>query len=403
MASTFEQDCRDALGGLQAAMIDLYASAGVDPVRPQDVSRRFRLNKTLTWNLARLMQAPVGLEAMPHLPGPASIEKLLEATEQSGASQGAIDRVRTAARRCEQVIEIHAGDRATLDLILDGLAHRNGRSLENSRKQAFLGNSGIYGAQARTRLLSCFVAPAADDADRLDMAMLGGYASLRRLRPNVSLPIFRMRQWSSAGQEIARAKQFPLDAGAPDVLLRDVVRGEAPEIEAVETDEGVDYILKPGPIGNRAAMDCYFGDLTRSAASRWRVGADTTGEFGATITVPVETLLFDLIAHEDVAFVLRARALVYSHQFGMVERAGERGESSLLPIHQEAVELPGSPPAIATPLARQYPELVERVFARTGWAPERFRAVRLEMKYPPLGSTVVLRFDLPERESREAR
>jgi hypothetical protein len=402
MAATLEHDCRDALSDLKVAMIDLYASVGADPARPQDVSRRFRLNKTLTWNLARLMQAPGGLEAIGRLPGPASIEKLLGAAEQRGASRRAVEQVRSAARRCEQVIEIHAGDRATLDLIIDGLAQRNGRALEASRKHAYLGNSGIYGVQARTRLLSCFVAPNGADADRLDLVVVGGYAGLRRLRPSVTLPIFQMRQWSSEGQEIAHAPRLPLEPGAGDVLLRDFMGGEALQIEVAPTDEGVDYILKPGPIGNRAAIDCYFGDVTRSGASRWRIGADTTGEFGATIPAPVETLLFDLIAHEDAAFALRARTFVYAHSFGRPERAGAWEESSLLPIHQAPVELPGSPPAIATPLAPRYPELVHRVFASTGWAPERFRGVRLEVKYPPLGSTVLLRFDLPQREAASA-
>ena len=40
------------------------------------------------------------LDAIPHLPGTASIEKLLEATERKGASRQVIERVRAAARRC---------------------------------------------------------------------------------------------------------------------------------------------------------------------------------------------------------------------------------------------------------------------------------------------------------------
>ncbi|MFG0284048.1 MAG: hypothetical protein ACF8R7_06460 [Phycisphaerales bacterium JB039] len=398
MSSTLEQDCRDTLGGLKAAMIDLYASVGADPSRPQDTSRRLRLNKTLTWNLARLMQAPSGIEAIPHLPGTASIEKLLEATERKGASRQVIERVRAAARRCEEMIETHAGDRATLDLIIDGLAGRNGRALEVSRKHAFLGNSGIYGAQARTRLMSCLLAPNAAEPDQLDMVMLSGYAGLRRLRPQVRLPIFRIRQWSGEGQQVGSAGGWePLEPGSAGGLLGDFTSAEAPEIEAVRADGGVDYILQPGQVGNRGAIDVYQAEALRAGASRWRIGSDTTGEFGLTLMVPAETLIIDLVAHEDVAYALHTRTIVRAHTF---TQQGLGEESTILPINQPAVELPGSPPAVATPLVPRYVEMEQRMFERMGWDAADFRAVRLDMKYPPLGATIVLQFDLPESPRR---
>ena len=126
---TLEQDCNDAVGRLRAALIGLYDSVGADPASPQDVARTFRINKTLTWNMAKLMQAGDGLAAVPHVPGNSSIERFLKATESHGASKKVVEAVRDATKEFERVISVHVGDRATLDLVIDGMASGDGAGL----------------------------------------------------------------------------------------------------------------------------------------------------------------------------------------------------------------------------------------------------------------------------------
>ena len=394
--ATLEHECDETIGRLRAALIDLYDSVDADPSSPQDVARRFKLNKTLTWNIARLIQSSDGFGAVPHMPGIASIEKIIKATESEGATQPTIDRVRAAAKDFERVIEVHVGDRATLDLIIDGLGPNGGIGLEQSRKRAFTGNSGIYGIQAKTNLMSCFLAPNADDPDQLDMAMVRGHLGLRRLRPSVSAPIFRMRQWSQAGQAVGTQQWEPIEPGQADRALRSFNKGDVPEIEAVEAESGTDYVIKPGPIGNRGAFDCFFGDMIRAGASRFRTEADTTGEFGATIAVPAEHLVFDLIFHKDLAFCAAAETRVYAYSFLRGNSEGEWDDSTLLPINQPASLISGSPPAVATPLVPRYSELIQMVTARMGVDAGEFRGLRFELKFPPLGSTAVIRFGLQE-------
>lgn len=395
--STLEHECRESVGRLRAALIALYDSVGADPSSPQDVSRSFRLNKTLTWNIAKLLEAADGLAAVPHVPGSASIEKVLRATGAQGASDRAQDDVREAAREFERMIEVHVGDRATLDLIIDGLGSNGSPGLELSRKRAFLGNSGIYGVQAKTNLMTVFLAPNADDPDQLDMVMLRGYVGLRRLRPTVRLPIFRLRQWSKEGQAIGSKRWEPIEPGAPDPFLNEFNRDELPEIEAVEGSDGVDYVLQPGPIGNRGAFDLFFCDMLRSGACRYQTAEDKTGEFGLTLTVPTEQVVFDLIAHRDVGYALDAEAMVYAYFFAAGQREGDWDESSRLPIRQQPVEIAGSPPAVATPFVPRYADIHDHIYTRLGWSPDEFRGVRLAIKYMPLGSSAVLRFGLPPR------
>lgn len=395
--SSLEQECGEAVGRLRAALIGLYDNVGADPASPQDVARTFRINKTLTWNMAKLMQAGDGLAAVPHVPGNSSIERFLKATETRGANKKIVDAVRDATREFERVISVHVGDRATLDLIIDGMASGEGAGLEQSRKRAYLGNSGIYGVQARTNLMCCFLAPNAQDSSQLDMVMLRGLLGVRRLRPTVRLPIFRTRQWSQAGQAIASQEWQPIEEETNSPFLSRFNSGDVPEIEAVHAPGGTDYLIQPGPIGNRGAFDCFFGDMIRAGASRYQDHEDATGEFGVTVTAPTESVLFDIIAHRDIPFVLDAESFVYAHLYTGGQMDGHWDEASLLPIRQRTVSLPGSPPAVATKQVPKYSEIHDYIYERLGWDPSEFRGVRLEMKYPPLGSTVVQRFMLPER------
>jgi len=394
--SSLEQECGEAVGRLRAALIGLYDNVGADPANPQDVARTFRINKTLTWNMAKLMQAGDGLAAVPHVPGNSSIERFLKATETRGANKKVVDAVRDATREFERVISVHVGDRATLDLVIDGMTSGDGAGLEQSRKRAYLGNSGIYGVQARANLMCCFLAPNESDPSQLDMVMLRGLLGVRRLRPTVRLPIFRTRQWSEAGQAIASEQWQPIEENTNNPFLSRFNSGDVPEIEAVHAPGGTDYLIQPGPIGNRGAFDCFFGDMIRAGASRYRDEVDATGEFGVTVTAPTECVLFDIIAHKDLPFSLDAETFVYAHLYTGGQMDGQWDEASLLPIHQRANSLPGSPPAVATKQVPNYSEIHRYIYKRLGWNPSDFRGIRLEMKYPPLGSTIIQRFTLPE-------
>jgi hypothetical protein len=396
---TFERACQDAVNELRAALVELYDSVDADPLSPQDVARRFRLNKTLTWNVSRLIQAPDGLAAVTHVPGKAAIEKMLEATRRDGASDRAIANVRSATSAFEHVVEVHLGDRGTLDLVLDAISTPTSDGLERSRKLAFRGNSGLYGVQAKTKLITGFLCPNPDDATRIDMAMISGYCGFRRLRSSVRWPIFMPRAWASAEEPIEQRwnsiDESQNGAFSGLSLISKFSQGSLPEMEVAETDEGMNIMLKPGAIGNPGAFDCFRGDFMRSAAGRYRTELDRTGEIGASITTPAEFLVIDLIAHEELDFALQPDVLVYGRFYSHGEAVGG-DEEMRLPIRQKVSSLPGSPPAVATSLVPHYAEIVRMVYERLDWTPSEFRGVRLQMPYPPFGSTVVLQFKLPE-------
>jgi hypothetical protein len=402
--SEFEAECVARVHQLKAAFIELYVDVGMDPQKPQDVSRSLRVNKTLTWSVSRLIAAPDHIAAVAHIPGETSLEKVITATARRGADPSIVARARQAVADFRRMVQAHTGDRPTLDLIVDSATStkRRGDKLELARKLAFRGNSGLYGVQARTRLKLAMVAPSPHHPDELDMVDLCGYVDFRRIRPNVRWPLFAVRSWADAAPRLDQPDQWqpiepPADPADHSRIIHSATRGTAPNVQPIKTAEGLDFMLGHGPVGNEGAFDCFMGEYLRRAVPRYRQRDSDVGEFGAAITAPSEHLVFDLIVHNDLAELLNASVLVFGRIFPTGQHTGGPDDPCLIPIQQTLSPLPGSPTLVATSLVPGYPRLYSTVLNRLGWSPADFTGTRLVMKYPPLGSNVILRFPLPAR------
>lgn len=173
--------------------------------------------------------------------------------------------------------------------------------------------------------------------------------------------------------------------------------GRLPDIEPFESDEGKDYVLMPGPVGNFGAVDCFQGEFMRQAVSGYAEDNDPVGEFGVALTVPAEQLVMDLIVHESLEYAFDPQVLVFGREFLQGQRTGDENHEALLPIRDKVTKLSGRPPVVTTPLVPQYSAMFAQTCDRLGVSPRELRGYRLQMKYPPMGATVVQRFDLPER------
>jgi hypothetical protein len=96
---SFETDCALVVDELRAALVALYDAVGMDPAVPQEMARRFSLNKTLTWHLSRLVGEDRCLPAMQHIPGSLAMEKVLKAAKGGGATEAHCERMWTTEPR----------------------------------------------------------------------------------------------------------------------------------------------------------------------------------------------------------------------------------------------------------------------------------------------------------------
>jgi hypothetical protein len=391
-------ESREAMQGVRAALIELYGSVRADPAEPQEVARRFEINRNLTWKLSRVISADDPLSALNHLPGSAGIQLALRAFERAGAERSFVVGVESSLRRLNDLIEYHTDGRDEFELTLEsmGLFEREAR-VESGRELAFRGNSMIWGVQARARMLCSIVAPQKDDASKHDFAQFGGLVGFRRLRPEASWLLFRYQIHDDQGKDL-RKQMRPeelVDKGpqVPPLLMPQFCSPNMPALEVVDGPDGREFILPGGPVGKRSAFDCFLGYVARGFPSYAKPGNEHAGA-ASPITLPVETLILDVLLHKDIVIPRPPEVLVYGFPHGGMDNPAAQRESNRLPCPERVTELAGRPPAVATAIAPQYARIVEAAYARLGWNPSDFRGYRVEHRFPPMSSRVVMRWDL---------
>lgn len=401
-AQDFVTHCVASVHALRRSLRGLYRSVDADEDRPQAVARRFGLNKNLTWKIAKLLGDGESLEAVANVPGAEGIGILLTAMEREGASAVAVESVRRDFDAFEAMMRAHAGDRATLDLLIDGLA-KGSRALEVSRKLAFRGNSGVWGLQARVRSALQVLAPTAGRPDMLDDVLAAGMHDIRRLRPVQGWPIFRFHHYGTPAEAGAKVREFiPIEQAVSDdepaLIMRSFCSPPGAEVRSVRQGSEIRHELVDGPIGHRGAVTFVFGSIERAAFGRY---ADPTarepeyGEMVAFVTMPTELAQMDVLVHRSMLDEFEPECAVYGRPFGGSDMTPSAREHFRLPI---AGAIERIDPVHDTLDSRDLPERTELaalVVERAGWSLGDFMAFRATVTYPPMPCSIVMRYRLP--------
>ena len=299
------------------------------------------------------------------------------------------------------MVKRHAGDRPTLQLLLDSLAVQDGDAtgLEESRRLAFQGNSGILGIQASVRYTTFFCAPNAQQPELLDTAFLGGLLGIRRFRPNACWPLSRHTGFTDDGTENhppARTALDPNFVGPGPSIIGQFSSQPIPEV-AVRQIQGMEiFELAEGPIGNRGIDDLCTGHYSRADLPRYRDAHNENGEFHIYLASPVAKIQYDLVLHKDLGVTELASSVMALNFHQAFAPLQARQPQDYLPMPEQARLLHGARPAFGTPLIPRYEEMTDYVFERMDWQAEDFRAWRLEIPYPPLPATLIIGFPLQE-------
>lgn len=394
----FDEHCRRSVHALRGSLLDLYRTVGADPSKPQEVSRRYRLNKNLTWKVARIIGAEDAFEAVPLIPGPGGLDILLDAMAQAGAPHDALARVRDAIEEFDRMIEVHTGDRNQLELVLDSMGV--GRPMELSRKLAFRGNSGIWGIQAGVRVTAHFLAPCRSDPHLLDLAIMGGLTRVRRLRAVERWPVFQLRHYNDDGSPDNRPlRREAIEAPPADAanapgdpwLMRSFCAGAMPPIHLNRRGDVTMYEIGDGPVGRTGEFSCFFGFADLASVPRYRDASNTVGELISSVSVPAEALHFDLFVHESLTEAMTPRTEMIGTLGGAVDGVGS------MRLHMpERFKNLGPGAMIDTPMVDRYGEAIQAVMTKLGRNLSEFRCLRLTVEHPPMSSRVIVRYDLPE-------
>ncbi len=385
---------------LRRALTELVMSAGGDATQPQELARQFGLDKSLAWKISKVVTESDPAVAAPLLPRASGLSIFIRSLRKAGAPPVSVEATERAIEDFNRMVEVHCGDRDTLEMMLGATAASAGRRLEAHRKLSFRGNSATWGVQARVQLAAQFAAPS-EEPGLLDIAVVAGLIDFRRLRQEVPWSVAAMGavtdDWAArnggAVEAIDPAGLGP--GGAP--LMPEFCSRPLPTLRLGPAGPGLTrFELTEGPVGNTAALTCVTGWRHRHAVPIYRTESDRFGEHFCSLSTPVEVLIHDVFLHRDMAFAIPPTTAVYSRlPSGPVYPQSGR-DKGRLPV-EPAIDLGSAPPDVFVTDLPAYPEMVRRVMDRMGWRLDDFHGFRLRLRYPPIPALAVTRYELPER------
>ncbi|MCH7700488.1 MAG: hypothetical protein IID37_02255 [Planctomycetes bacterium] len=367
----------------------------------QQIDQVLHIGKTLAWRVAKVAQTTDPFAAAQYVPGQAALRTFLTSASKAFVPASLVERATHAFADFEQLIRVHAGDRASLEMMLASCAKTDrGTSDLLHRRAAFRANSYIWGVQAKGHLRTVLIQPG-DDPRLIHIASVKGFFELRQLRANAPFVMRSVRCFDSDGVVRQAFTPSPLDPGSEETegisLLEDFCSRPLPKMRAVDVGGGFrHWELIGNGIGDTAAITCVEGDVAHDTASRYRNEHNPFGLTTVMVGIPSEVLIVDFLIREDTFGPIAPEAAVYGRLQGTSPVPGSNRESQRLSMGESVIYLGKGPAVLHSPDVPKYPDMARYIFDRLGWDGERFDVYRCRIEYPVVPSSVELRFDLPE-------
>lgn len=374
-------------------------SAGMDPQDPQVLTRRWGVNKTLSWKISKVIQTDDAFLALQQVPGKEGIDVLLKRGQAAGADPKFVQATKAAIDRFEHLIEIHCGDRATFEMMGSDITPVGRQQREEQhRRQLFQGASYVWGVQARAYLNIRVVGPGVQPG-LADIACVAGLLDFRRLRENVRWPMFKRQTVDNKGAPLVQSNVEPLDpASAGQVLpaMTEFYPLPASVLNVTQDANIATVELAPGPVGNAGVTSYLLGIVERGLPNaRSDKDQDASAKLWALLNTPAELLIFDIYIHESFTRAIPPRAALV-RMLGSSPPMGAEFERHQLPLFEPLLDLGSVETAPFTPEVPRYGEILQSVFTRTAWSASSFHGFRLKMAYPPVMSAVAMEYSIPD-------
>ena len=379
----FERDARKTLSSVRDAFARILDATNANPENPQGVARRIGLDKSLAWKVSKIVQNSDPETTLQHLPGSGGIQIFLRSAKKAGAPEEALDAARTAVAEYEAMVQLHAGDRATLEMMISNLSSETSPVRDEAhRKLLYQGTSYLSGVQADIVTATSLLAPGDEGVDHIGLAGIGGLRRLRTDTPGV------VRLSGGSVRVIGRDTVEPQALTARDVrsaevpLLADHCSSPLPRILR-DGAHGSNFRVVAGDVGRTAAAKVTIGCVQRSLA---KSGEDCELVHRVSIGVPACWLVLDLLVHVDVDV---------DASVSMLLADSLEDESPLeLPMSQGFEELGDSSSSLGLSELPGYAEQVEDACRLTGWNLDDFSRRRLRVHYPAVGMAYSARLEL---------
>jgi hypothetical protein len=400
---TLEADALSVVPQVQRTLRRALASLPQPAGRPRDLVTGLGLHHSLAWKVIRLATGEDPMGNAQFIPGRAGMDLFLTAAAKAGADGQAVAEVREAFARFRAMVESHAGDRPTLDLMLGELASTPEGPADRPalRRAAYLCSSATWGVQVRTRVLAKILHPSAGagEAGMMDIALVRLFSGMRRVRPDAPLVLSRAVVLDNDGRERRKPVSEALDAeGGGARLLRRFCSDPVPELVATRGADGViEQRVVGGPVGEQGAVTLCIGEVQRGAASAFADEHNSASRTAVEVRLPMQHLVVDVWAHRSICPDAVARARTYSELGGTPWYRQPPELVHVLPMAERPERIGWGLTSASIADAPEYGEAIAYAFERLGWSPDDHVLHRLRVEFPVLSTAVVLELDLPER------
>ncbi len=401
---SFEEDivaCVPAIQDLLVRVLETHCGGG--PTGISLICERLGVHRKLAWQIRNVAYDPLPVRAASFMPSPAGIQTLITALEARGAESDVTTALRQASESFSRLTTAHAGSRTEMDLLTQShLTRDEGTAAVKWREKAFLGNSFIWGAQAKVHVAISILNRSTPKRDWIDVAQVRGLIDLRRVRPDIhwlvgqSVVLNERRRVDSTDRR-ALDPAAARDMGGVPVLSAFCSQPQ-PRLRRTRGGDGlVNDELLPAPVGFSARQTVYTGEVLRELAPAYATERNQRGLFGVASRTPSEVLLLDHFVHRDLFPGVNRELCV----FGELNSPVTMADDDLLPVG-EPLEFLGCGTGVArTSDVQGYLELLRWVFDRLGWDASEFELHRARFPFPPVPSSVMVRHPLPARGRSE--
>jgi hypothetical protein len=400
----FQEDARIVVTRVKNALSAIIDSLPGHVARGHEISKSLGVHGKLGWQIAKVLYEPDPFIAGQHIPGPASIRKFFEAARGRQVPAELIATAEGAMDDFGRLLETHAGDRESLDLLATGCARRVPEKAHLAHRKAwFAGGSFIWGVRAKAQIAAFFTCPSAGE-QKFDLLRLGGFVDFQITRAGMSWPFWVVRVGRDDGTSGPQPEREPLEpgytpsAGGMSVpLLRDFCSDPLPEFRRTRLPDGsVRDELVGARVGKLGRKTFLTAELLRNAAYRYRTAQDWRWMAVVELRTPCEVLIFDQFIHEDLFGPVRPELSAYRDlpDPSRVSPAS-RDDGDRLSVFESVAYLGKGLGGIRTPDIPRYSDMARCVFERANWDPARFEVFRVRMEFPPVPTTVVMHNELP--------
>lgn len=368
------------------------------PRRPNHLARELGLNRAISSRVLSATARKDPLEVTHIIPGPEPLRSLLRAAADKDVDPALIARAEAAVARFERLITTEAGTRSRLDAIISSSLPGAREKLELSSKYAvFKGMSQLMGVQAETWLTSMLYHPTAGDPKRLDVASIHGAIGMQRLRPGVAVHFSFGKappsSWSG-DHEDDPIGSMPLDR---------FYTNPPAKLKAHQNQNELVHSFVGDEVGPSAAVDMLAADHHEGAIERYAFPETHRKRGGAVLPdIPVKTLIFDMVLHEEVFPGSDPVVQVYNVGLrGRPDVNDPRRDVDRMDV-QESIEFLGrGVMRLHAPEVPNYADMLRHVCGQLGWDLDAFRTYRCRVQYPVHGWVVCMSF-VPPTVSAEA-